>query len=380
MTIDDEDDFKKNKEISLEYNNPLIKFKRNKIKSGIRFGKKLLLIFMVAGISGVFFSSLTMKLKYGKIMEEFKESEKNKSDVILNYKEIIKMVSPSLVSISGSEENLISNRYYNENSTGIILNDDGVVLTNFYKVKDLKNIYVKLSAQGVLPIKAEFIGGDEEADIAIIKIDYDGVLTPIKISNGKEFIAGHPICILSNSIGDDYIGNITTGIITSTNKIHISSKSSKEYKLIETNAPINNENTGGALVNSKGELVGISSLYITNKNKQEGLFYALDLSELEKIVNSTMEFKSFLGLSGGSIVRDENNYIKGFYVENVEKNGNAYNGGIRPRDIVFEVEGNSIMTLGDMGKAFKNKKVGDTIECKVMRNGKVEELTILLCK
>lgn len=380
MTINNDRYLNNNKENSLEYNNPLIKFKRNKIKSGIRFGKKLLLIFVVAGISAVFFSSLTMKLKYGKVMEQFKEIEKNKNDIILNYKDIIKVVSPSLVSISNSKEKLISNRYYSESSTGIILNNDGIVLTNFYNVKDLENLYVKVSSQGVAPIKAEFIGGNEEIDIAILKIEYDGPLTPIKIATSNDFSSGQSIAILSNSMGDDYIGNITPGIITSRNKKYMFNKSSKEYNLIETNAPINNENTGGALVNSKGELIGISSVYITNKNKQEGLFYAVDLSELETLVNSAMKFKSFLGLKGGNIVRDENNDIKGFYVENVEKGGNAYNGGIRPRDIVFEVEGNRIINLEDMGKAFENKKVGDIIDCKVMRNGKVEEINIVLGK
>lgn len=368
----------KDKGNSLEVKNPSIKFKRKKIKSGIRLGKKLLLFLVVAGISGVFFSNLTIKVKYDKVIKLFEENEKNKANTIVNYKEIIKLVSPSLVSISSSGENLVNNTYHNENSTGIIINEEGLILTNFSKIKDLENIYIKFSAKGSPPIKAELIGSDEDIDIAIIKIDFDGTLTPIKFAGINEVSVGQNIAILSNAIGDEYIGNITPGIVTSVNKKHISSKSSKEYRIIETNSPINNENTGGAVVNLKGELIGVASLDITNKNKQEGLFYAVELSELKKIINSITEFKSRLGLTNGSIVRDENNEVKGFYVENVDRNGNAYTGGMKPTDIIFEIEGNSIKNLDDMRKALKDKKAGEIINCKVMRNYQIENISIVL--
>lgn len=368
----------RNKENSLEVNNPSIKFKRKKIRSKIRLWRKMLLFLGLAGVIGIFFSRIIMEIKYDKVIKQFEENEKNISDTIVNYKEIIKLVSESLVSISGSSEKLISNTYYNENSTGIILNEEGVILSNFSKIKDLENIYVKLSAKGAPPIKAELIGIDKDIDIAIIKIDCEWKLTPIKIASINDVSVGQNIAILANAIGDEYIGSINPGILTAINKKYISSKMNKEYRIIETNAPINNENTGGAVVNSKGELIGVASLDITNKNKKESLFYIVELSELKKIINSITEFKSRLGLTNGSIVRDENNEVKGFYVENVDKNGSAYKGGIKPTDIIFEIEGNSIENLDDMRNVLKDKKAGDIISCKVMRNYQIENLSIVL--
>lgn len=378
--MDNGENSKNKKEYSLNCDASLIKFKRKKIKSRIRLGSKLLIFLVLSGVSGVFFSDLSIKIKYGKLIDQAIENEINNNDIIINYKDIIKVMSPSLVGISSSGEKLTNNTYYSENSTGIIFDDEGTIITNFSKVKDLENIYVKLSAQGVPPIKAEFIAGDEEIDIAIIKIKYDGVLTPVKLADNDDVSTGQEIAILSNSIGDDYIDNITPGIINSTNKKYVSSKGLKEYDLLEISAPINNENTGGAISNSRGELIGIASLDITTKKNQEGVFYAVDLSELEEIISSTTAFKSILGLTGGSIVGDNNSDIKGFYVENVKKGGNAYKAGIRPTDIVFEIEGFNIINVEDMGKVLKNKKNGDTISCKVMRSGKVENINIVLDK
>jgi len=378
--MDNDENSKNKKGCSLNCDASLIKFKRKKIKARIRLGRKLLIFLVLSGVSGFFFSDLSIKIKYGKLIDKAIESEINNNDIILNYKDIIKVMSSSLVGISSSSEKLTSNTYYSENSTGIIFDSEGTIITNFSKVKDLENIYVKLSAQGVLPIKAEFIAGDEEIDIAIIKIKYDGVLTPVKLADNDDVSTGQEIAILSNSIGDDYIDNITPGIINSTNKKYVSGKESKEYNLLEISAPINNENTGGAISNSRGELIGIASLDITNKKNQEGVFYAVDLSELEEVVSSTTAFKSLLGLTGGSIVGDNNSDIKGFYVEKVKKGGNAYNAGIRPTDILFEIEGCNIINVEDMGKVLKNKKNGDTINCKVMRSGKVENINIVLDK
>lgn len=366
------------KEYSLEDNISSIKFKRKKTKSNIRLGSKLFLFLIIAGMSGAFFSNLTIKREYGELLEKAKANTVDENNIILNYTDITKVVSPSLVSISNSSENLTSNTYYNDNLTGVILDEEGTILTNFSKVKYLENIYVKLAAKGTPPIKAEFIGGDEDIDLAIIKIKYDGKLKPVKLAKIESVVPGQGIAVLSNSIGDDYIGNVVPGIITSTTRKHADNENSKKYNLLEINAPINSQNTGGAVCNSKGELIGIASVDITNKNKQEGLFYAIDLSELETVISSTTEFKSLLGLTGGSLVGGKKNDASGFYVENVKKDGNAYKAGIKPTDIIFEVEGSNIITGEDMTNVLENKKVGDIISCKVMRNGIVKEISIIL--
>lgn len=358
--------------------NSSIRFKRNKTKSNIRFGGKLILYFILAGVSGALFSNIMMKIKYDAVIQQVKENRINEDMVILDYTKIIKKVSPSLVSISNSTDKLTENDYFEGNTTGIIIHEDGTILTNYSKVKGLDNIYVKLSSKGTMPVKAVMVGGNEETDIAILRISYDGKLVPVKLAASDDIKEGQGIAVLSNAIGDEYIGSIVPGMITSTNRKMESIDKLNEYQLIEISSPINELNTGGAVCNAKGELIGIASYSITNKNKQEGLYYAIDLSVLEEVINSTNIFKGVLGLSGGGIISSVNTEVNGFYVENVVQGGNAYNAGIRPTDIIFELDGKQIVGTEDLINIIEEKKNGDILDCKVMRDGKVEEVEIIL--
>ncbi|MGL5084454.1 MAG: PDZ domain-containing protein, partial [Clostridium sp.] len=147
---------------------------------------------------------------------------------------------------------------------------------------------------------------------------------------------------------------------------------------LESNAVINEQNTGGALCNYKGELIGISSLRITNEIGNNSLYYSVDLGELEKIVNSSTETKRILGIIDGSVLSSERDNANGFYISKVKKDGNAYKSGIKPTDIIIELEGIEIIKKSDFAKGLKNKKNGDTIQCKVMRNGEILDISIVL--
>lgn len=355
-----------------------IKFRRKKLRSTLRVATKIILIILVSlFLVGIIFSNITMKNKYDKVINDMKQSEKNNNSIILDYTQIIKNVAPSLVSISNSSNKLVGNTFYNENLTGIVISEDGMILTNYSDFMKYDDIYVKISGKGTLPIKAEFVDGNKEIDVAIIRIKYDGILKPIKFAE-NEFSTGDSIAILSNSIGDEVIGSIIPGIITSINKKHIDSKGVRKYNLLEVSANVNFENTGGAVCNSKGELIGIASNYITTANNDEGLFYALDLSELQKIISLTTEFKEILGLIDGSVLVDANSNTNGFYVGSVKKGGNAYNAGIKATDIIFQIEGVNIVTVEDITKVLKSKKNGDNISCKVIRNGEIRDVNIVL--
>ncbi|MDZ7543902.1 serine protease, partial [Clostridium perfringens] len=125
------------------------------------------------------------------------------------------------------------------------------------KVKDLSQIYVKLSSIDSEPISAEFIVGNEELDMAIIQVNYSNELVPIKFASKSEKFEGQKIALISNSVGDDYIDNIIPGIITSTNR-NLKIKNNT-YELLELNTPITPINTGGIISNLNGELIGIAS-------------------------------------------------------------------------------------------------------------------------
>ncbi|GAB6168591.1 trypsin-like peptidase domain-containing protein [Clostridium carnis] len=357
-----------------------IHFKRKKTKSSIRFGSKVIGIFILAGMAGVLFSNIMMRVKYDKIIKQIDENRINNEMVILNYSNLIKKVSPSLVSISDEESKLLKDTYFDSNITGIILDQSGTILTNYSKVKNNNNIYVKLASAGVRPIKANLLWGNEEIDIAVIKIDYSGELAPIKFADNRNGIEGQEIAVLSNSIGDDYIGRIIPGMVTSTNKSINNERKKRSYRLLELNSIITEHNTGGAVCNSKGELIGIASSEISKRINQPGLYYAVDLSSLKSIISSSNILKEALGLLGGGIVSDENSEVSGFYVENIEQGGSAYNAGIKPTDIIFELDNKKFASIKDMSEFIREKKNGEVIKAKVMRDGKEKEIDIIVSK
>jgi serine protease Do len=366
----------RNKEKFMDESFPSIQFKRKKIKSNIKIGSKIICLFIIAGLSGVFFSNLIIEKKYKDMSNKINKNIENGASSI-DYSRLAEKLKKSLVTISDSKEHLTENLYFDNNSTGIIIDNDGKILTNYSKVKDLRQIYVKLSSIDSEPISAEFIVGNEELDMAIIQVNYSDELVPIKFASKSEKFEGQKIALISNSVGDDYIDNIIPGIITSTNR-NLKIKNNT-YELLELNTPITPINTGGIISNLDGELIGIASYKITSDMKQNGLYYAVDVSSLEEIINSTNEVKDILGVLEGGFINGKDRFtVVGFYVARIKRDSNSYKSGLRPTDIIFNIDGNEITSINQVSKILKNKKDGDTLNCKVMRDGEVRNLQIKL--
>lgn len=358
-------------------NFPSIQFKTKKVKSTMKFMVKLSMSFLVLIILGAIIYNLFLNIKYKEmIIEMNKKIESN--NINQEYSDLIDKVKNSLVTISSSAENLSKDEFVEGNITGVIIQSDGKILTNYSSIKNLNDIYVKLPFIGSDLVEADIIVANEDIDIAIIQVEYDEELSPIKIASSKEIIEGERVVLISNSTGSEYIDSIIPGIITSTNrKLNINDKN---YDLIEVNTPINIINTGGVISNTKGELIAVASKKATDDMNIDGLYYALDLSSLEKIVNNTNEIKSILGiLEGGFIENRENgDNLMGLYVARISKDASAYESGLKPTDIIFEIDGEKINSINEVLKMLKNKKIGDTITCKVMRAGEEKEINIKL--
>lgn len=212
-------------------------------------------------------------------------------------------------------------------------------------------------------------------DIALIQVNCDEELIPIKFVMKSDIVEGEKIFLISNSTSSDYIDNIIPGIITATNR-SINTNNIK-YKVLEINTPITAMNTGGIISNINGEIISIASYKITNEMNQNGLYYALDFSSLEEVVSSTNEIKDILGISeGGFINSDKWNNVGGFYIAAINQERGSYKSGLRPTDIIFEMDGKKITSITQMSEILKNKFPGDTLKCKVMRSGEVKDLEI----
>lgn len=349
--------------------------KRNNTQAMVKIGAKVISYLVIASFLGSVIASINIKNKYGGVIQKINEIKEDSDMVILDYTEVIKKVSPSLVSISDSEDKLVKEEYFIGNITGIIIDNSGIILTNYSGVKDKDNLYVKLSSVASTPIEAKVLIQDEDMDLAIIKIDFDGELQPIKVADSETIKEGQGIVVLGNAIGDEYIGSSIPGIITSKNEKLIISED-KSHLLLQINAPINEKNTGGAICNSKGELVGIADLRITKERNEEGLYYGLQMEEFKDMINSTNRFKDILGIREGGVVIDEDRGVRGFYIEELDRNGSAYLANIKPTDIIVEVNGYQIVNTDDLIKLLQDKKKDDILHCKVLSAGKMKNVDI----
>ena len=349
--------------------------KKNTTRTRVKFGAKIILYVAIAGALGAIISNINIKSKYGGAIQQIREIKESTDMVILDYTKIIKEVSPSLVSISDSAEKLNEDQYFEGNVTGVIIDSSGIILTNYSGIKGKSDIYVKLSSVAATPIKAQILLENEARNLAIIKIEFDGELQPIKIADSDSIKEGQGIVVLGNAIGDDYIGSSIPGVITSKNE-KITIEDGKEQSLLQINAPINEKNTGGAICNSNGELVGIADLSITNERNEDGLYYGLQMEEFKDIINSTNAFKRFLGIIDGGIVVDEVKGFSGLYIQELDKAGSAYLAGIKPTDIIIEVDGYNVENADDLIQLLQNKKKDDILHCKVLSEGEMKSVDI----
>lgn len=282
-------------------------------------------------------------------------------------------VSHSLVTISDSEDKLNVNTFVEGNTTGIIIDKQGYIVTSLSKIKNMKRIFIKFPSIGREPVEGCMIGADEITDVALIKVDSDGLI-PINISN-KDIKEGNFVIASGNAISNDFIGATTLGIITSTNTNIYDEANNNSYRVIQTNAVINDNNIGGPLCSLNGELIGFNSQTL-NSNKDEKLYYALSAEALKKAVEYIISFTDKLGISG-ELIDDIEHEVRGLYIENIIPDGYAAKAGLLPTDIILSIDNKTIMSLEDINNIVKDKKSGESINCMILRDGNQKSLEIL---
>lgn len=359
--------------INKEKNTSSIQITRRKSKFNLTYLNKIILLILNLILIASLAFSIFINLKYKKMFEEV-EKEVSEGNILTDYSDVIDIVRKSLVTIGESKENLQSNKYVEGNSTGVIVEESGKIIVNYSKIKDLKEIYVKLPFVGIEPIKAEVTVTNVDMDVAILKVNYKDKLTPIKFSSKDYKIEGKPIVLISNSTASEYIDSIIPGVITSSHRFII--QNNRRYSLIESNIPINDLNLGGVIVNLKGELVSIPSKRITKELNIEGGYYSIDMTSLGNLANNINQIKEILSISEGGFIDEKiDNYFIGLYIAELKNDTNISENSLQNRDILLEVDGAKISNSYEV---LKNKKSGDTIKCKIVRDGNLKEIDIVL--
>lgn len=329
----------------------------------------MFIIFMIVGVSFVM-----NKIIITNEIENLKnkESDTNKDDV---YK-IIDKVSDSIVTISDDKEKLKNNVFNEGNVSGIILNEDGYILTSYNAIKGKDKLYIRLSGVANEAIEAKFIGDEEKTDIAVIKISSNN-LVPIKFTDYNEIKIGQKVFAVGNAVSATPVGMITPGIITSIDE-DIADENDNLYKIIETSALINKKNLGGVLCDYKGELVGFIGEGNVQSNKENNLSYTLSVKGVKNICEYLINLTDILGINGGNAIDDQISGVKGVYIQSVKKDGYAANAGLLPTDIITDIDDKKVETSEDLYCAIKLKKSGDSIKCGFLRDGTKSSVIINL--
>ncbi len=262
--------------------------------------------------------------------------------------------------------------------SGIILSADGYILTNNHVVATADEITVKLSTGE--NYTAKLVGADDQTDLAVIKIDVSG-LTAAELGDSSKVQVGDLAVAIGNPLGT-LEGTLTAGVISALNRsITIDNIT---MNLIQTDAAVNPGNSGGALANRFGQVIGIVNAK-TSAVGIEGLGYAIPINEAKNVAddlikNGYVGGRIRLGISTKDITKDLADYYSlpvGVYVVDVSSGSIADKAGIKSGDVIIGVDGKDISTGAELQAIRDSHKVGDSIKILLVRNGKEKSVTMV---
>ena len=297
--------------------------------------------------------------------------------------EIARIVSPSVVGITQySGYNMFEP---SGQGSGIVMDTNGYILTNAHVVQDAVGINVELTDGQSYP--AQLIGVDTKTDLAVIKIEAEG-LVAAEFGNSDELEVGEKIVAIGNPAGSILAGSVTQGIVSGKNRALNDGGYSSTY--IQVDAAINPGNSGGALVNEFAQVVGINSAKIADVNF-EGIGFAIPSNEAKPIVDELIQFgyvrgRTKLGITGTEIneaLANINELPVGIYIWTVDATSDLAGKNVAKGDIITHIDGNRIEKFDDLTAVLKSKKPGDTIRLTIYRStqrgtGRSFDVTVVL--
>jgi len=276
--------------------------------------------------------------------------------------------------------------------SGIIISEDGYILTNNHVVSSStseSNSYYQITDAGKVTVtlfgdeteyEAKIVGQDEQTDLAVIKIEKTG-LTKAEFADSDSVKVGEFAMAVGNPINMN--STVTTGIVSAVNR-KITDSDGKTYTCIQTDAAINSGNSGGALVNSEGKVIGINTLKLSGTGI-EGMGFAIPINSTTDITSQLIQYskvkRPYIGITGIDLNEETAktyNLVTGVYVKSVEDFSSGEKAGIKAGDVIIEADGTKISSMDDLNKIKNSHKIGDEMKIKVNRNGQEKDLTITL--
>lgn len=293
--------------------------------------------------------------------------------------DIYSSVIDSVVSISSMTSSGTSS------GTGIIMSSDGYVITNHHVITGA--LVISVLTNDNQEFEAALVGSDEMSDLAVLKIDARG-LQAAEFGDSSKLRVGDSVVAIGDPLGVQLRGTMTNGIISAINRDL--TVGDRTMTLIQTNAALNNGNSGGPLINCYGQVIGINTVkmssYYTATASVEGLGFAIPISVAKPIIDELIENgyvagRPAIGISGDSLPSYYRTYYRlpdGVYVTSVNEGSDAKAKGIREGDIVTAINGEKICSIDELNTVKNQYAAGDEVTLTVYRSGTYYEVTVTL--
>ncbi len=309
--------------------------------------------------------------------------------------DVASKVQPSIVGIQ-IEYSVTSLMFGSYSSTatasgsGIIISEDGYILTNNHVVSSSSNSsYYRMSEAQKITVKlynsdqtyeAKIVGSDSQTDLAIIKIEATG-LTPAELGDSNSVKVGEFAMAIGNPLGLD--SSVTCGIVSAINR-EVTDEDGNKYIAIQTDAAINSGNSGGALVNSEGKVIGINTLKLSGSGV-EGIGFAIPISSTlevtEQLIQYSKVLRPYIGITGRDVTESLSkryNYPIGIFIAEIEEFSSAEIAGLKIGDVITAADGTPVPTMEKLNEIKNTHKIGDEMVLTIFRNGETLDVTLKL--
>ena len=275
--------------------------------------------------------------------------------------------------------------------SGIIISEDGYIVTNnhvvssesqstYYEISEAKSIKIKLFNDET-QYDATIVGKDSQTDLAVLKIEKTG-LTAAEFADSDSVKVGEFAMAVGNPL--DLGTTITCGVVSAVNRKVEDSEKTTSYTCIQTDAAINSGNSGGALVNSQGQVIGINTLKVSSTGV-EGIGFAIPINSTTDVINQLKTYKKvkrpYIGISGRDLneaTAKKYNMVEGIYIVTVDEFSAAEKAGLKVGDVIIEADGKRIKTMNELNEIKNTHSIGDTMKLKIHRDGSEKEITLTL--
>ncbi|MGM0611951.1 MAG: Do family serine endopeptidase [Bacteroidota bacterium] len=267
--------------------------------------------------------------------------------------------------------------------SGVIISSDGYILTNNHVVESAEEIKVTLNDKRTFEAKIE--GLDPSTDLALIKIDKDS-LPNLEMGDSDELSIGEWVLAVGNPF--NLTSTVTAGIVSAkARNINILGERSSIESFIQTDAAVNRGNSGGALVNTEGELVGINAAIASSTGSYTGYSFAIPVNIAEKVANDLKKYgmvqRAFIGVTIRDInsklaEKEDIDKLRGVYIDGVEDDGAADKGGLEEGDVIVSVDGTPVNSSGRLLELIAQYHPGDKVDINYIRNNKKKSVTLVL--